>query len=252
MEQAPYYQKLLEAFAQPGCALCRLGNDAADRYLDATLWELVNDFKLRAELNQARGYCQIHGWMLVRSGGAIGTTILMQGVTKTLLDVLAGSPLTAMPNSTWQSLLRSLDSRRPQAATANLVSELSPQAPCPVCVQVAEVERLAIASLLAHLTGRDALVDAYTTSAGLCLPHFRQTLAAAPAGTALETLLTAKQAIWQQLHAELTEFIRKNDYNVKEETYGAEEDAWLRALAAVCGTRPGGDSGRQGLTQSRR
>ena len=74
-----YYHALQEAFGQPGCPLCRLLADGADRLLDAVLWEMVNDPALRQELNQARGYCPRHTWLLVREGAALGVAILSRG-----------------------------------------------------------------------------------------------------------------------------------------------------------------------------
>ena len=52
----PYYDDLLEALATPGCAFCLLQQRAAERYLDALLWESVNDPSLRREVSAARGF----------------------------------------------------------------------------------------------------------------------------------------------------------------------------------------------------
>jgi hypothetical protein len=79
LDAVPYYHEIREAFGQPGCPFCRLLARSADRYLDAVLWEQVNDTTVRSELNQARGYCPQHGWMLVRAGAALGVAILTRG-----------------------------------------------------------------------------------------------------------------------------------------------------------------------------
>ena len=100
---APYYHEIREAFGQPGCPLCRLLARSADRYLDAVLWEQVNDIGVRSELNQARGYCPQHGWLLVRAGAALGVAILTRGVVKTLLDVLASNPIQDEADSVFQN-----------------------------------------------------------------------------------------------------------------------------------------------------
>jgi hypothetical protein len=39
----------------------------------------------------------------------------------------------------------------------------------------------------------------------------------------------------------LDEFIRKSDYRFRDEAWGEERDAWLRAIAALVGTQPGQD-----------
>ena len=137
LEAVPYYPEIRDALGQPGCAFCRLLTVRADRYLDAVLWELVNDHAVRAELNEARGYCQQHGWLLVRKGAALGVAILMRDVVKTLLDVAAANPAESKPESVLKAVRRSLDRDRVSTATAPLVAQLSPQRPCPACQQPA-------------------------------------------------------------------------------------------------------------------
>jgi hypothetical protein len=222
----------------------------ADRYLDAVLWELVNDYGVRAELNEARGYCQQHGWLLVRKGSALGVAILMRDVVKTLLDVTAANPADSRPESVLEAVRRSLDKERTSPATAPLVAQLSPQKPCPACDHVTSTERDCISTLLKHFDGPAGLSEAYRSSDGLCLTHFRHVLARAPSGKTTESLVSAQQEVWQRLHAELGEFIRKKDVRFRDETFGEERDSWRRALEAVSGAPPRAESDRQGLTQT--
>jgi hypothetical protein len=42
-------------------------------------------------------------------------------------------------------------------------------------------------------------------------------------------------AHWESLIAELSEFVRKNDYRFQHEPVGREGSAWLRAVDAVSG-----------------
>jgi len=244
----PYYQNLQDAFGQPGCAFCRLFADAANLYIDSLLWEMVNYPDLREELNRARGYCHQHGWMLVRGGAALGIAILMQDVIKTALAALDSNPVKDTPESALRQLLNNLD-RRPNPAAQKLASHLSPQTPCPVCVYLKDIQKHYFDTLLKHLAGSNSLVESYSNSDGLCLPHFRQALTQALAKTNVSALVKAQQSAWQRLHTQLDEFIRKNDYRFRHEPLGDEKDVWLRALEAVSGAPP--QSGRNtGLTQS--
>ena len=86
-QSTPFLNELREAFHGPGCAFCRSLDKHADKFVDSILWEMVNDPGTRIELNQARGYCNQHAWLLVRGGAALGTAILMNDVVKTLLKV---------------------------------------------------------------------------------------------------------------------------------------------------------------------
>lgn len=249
-DAVPYYQDIRQALDQPGCSFCRLLTTRADRYLDAVLWELVNDYGVRAELNEARGYCQQHGWLLVRKGSALGIAILMQDVVKTLLDVSAANPADGNSGSVLQALRRSLDKERVSPGAAPLVAGLSPQQLCPACAHVESTEKGCTGTLLKHFVGPGALSELYRASDGLCLFHFRRVLARAPSGKTTDSLISAQQEIWQRLHAELGEFIRKNDVRFRGEPFGEESDSWRRALEAISGAPPRSESDRQGLTQT--
>ena len=250
LDAVPYYHEIREALAQPGCPFCRMLARSEDRYLDAILWEQVNDPGTRAELNEARGYCQQHAWVLVRPGAAVGVAILTRGILKTLLGVLDLTPVENTGKPFLHSLRRTPDRQHVSSATADLTTALSPQVPCPVCTHVQELELAYADTLLAHLERPGELAESYCASDGLCLAHFRRTLARAPSGTEGKALVAAQRSIWQRLYAELGEFIRKSDHRFRGETFGPERDAWRRALEAISGPQPKGESERQGLTQA--
>ena len=247
----PYYHELKAALEEPGCPFCRLLTKSADRYLDAVLWEMVNDSRQRSELNQARGYCQVHGWLLVRNGAALGIAILMNDVVRTLLAELEANPVKAETGSVFQDLLPGLARKGATKVNADLVAALAPQTPCPVCSHLQTTEMHLAETLWAHLAGPQALVETYRASDGLCLTHLRDTLAHAPSTSASNVLIAAQRSIWQRLHSELTEFIRKNDQRFRDEPFGSERDSWRRALEAISGAPPRDRSERQGLTASR-
>jgi hypothetical protein len=250
LDAVPHYHELREAFAQPGCPFCRLLARSADRYLDAILWEQVNDPDTRAELNQARGYCQQHGWLLVRPGAPLGVAILTRDVIKTLLVVLESSPVEKSSQSVFHSLRRGADKEYISKATARVIADLSPQTACPVCAHLQDLERAYADTLLAHLDGPGALAEAYRASGGLCLSHFRGTLARVPSSAEAGLVVAAQRSVWERLYDELGEFIRKNDHRFRDETFGPERDSWRRALEAISGPPPRSESDLRGLTQS--
>jgi hypothetical protein len=238
LDAVPHYRDICNAFKQPGCPLCRLLANEADRYLDAVLWELVNDPPSRSELNQARGYCREHGWLLVRHGAALAVAILTRDVLATVLGVLASHPLEDKPPSAWRDLLYGLDGDRLSRHTAKLSAELAPQRPCPACAHLSLLERDHVGTVSAHLDGPGVLAELYRSSDGLCLDHFRQALARAPSSAAAASLIAAQRDVWERLHAELGEFVRKADFRFREEPFGAERDAWRRALGIISGRPP--------------
>jgi hypothetical protein len=235
-EAEPYYRDILDALGQPGCAFCRLSAASASRFLDAVLWEMVNDPEVRAELNEARGYCPQHSRLLVRSGAALGVAILSKGILSTLLDVLASTPIEGAGDSVVQGFLKGVDRQQPSRASAKLVAALEPQVPCPVCLHQQDREREVAATLLAYLDEPGALGLAYERSDGLCLAHFRQALAQASSTAEARALVRVQQLVWERLHGELGEFIRKSDVRFRDEGFGPEKDAWRRALEVFAGS----------------
>ncbi|MGD9376029.1 MAG: DUF6062 family protein [Anaerolineae bacterium] len=245
----PYLGELLDALEARGCPICRLVAQSAERHLDAVLWEQVNDPALRSQLNEARGYCQQHAWLLVRPGAALGTAILARSVLHSLLEVLSSTPVERGSAPVWEGLRRTFDEKAASKGTAKLVEALGPQEPCPVCRHVDTMERHYITTMLAHLDGPQGLADAYRNSDGLCVAHLRKALARASRSQA-EQLVAVQVILWGELLFELEEFVRKNDPRFRHEGMGEERDSWSRALALVSGPRPRASSERQGLTSS--
>lgn len=231
MTKSAGYYDLRQAFGQPGCALCRLLAQAADGYIDSLLWELVNDPALRAELNESRGYCREHAWLLVRYGASLGAAIMMKDIIDTLLRVAEAGKFEP-PSFSFRQLF---NAAQPNSAAAKLAADLAPQKPCPVCLKIESSESYYLAALRQHLTGPDTLAPAYRASNGLCLPHFRRVLASTTDAETFTSLVEAQKEVWQRLSADLGEFIRKKDHRFQHENYGAEGDSWLRAIEAVVG-----------------
>lgn len=232
-QRIPYYDDLLEAFARPGCAVCRLLAESADKLVDAILYEGVNDIPTRQSLNEARGYCGPHAELMVRSGSALGVTIMMDGVLKMLLRILDANPVDQLGESKTRSLLRSFNSH---TAVQKLSAELAPQTDCPICQNEAELFPHYAHTLLKHLRPENPLYPAYGQSDGLCLLHFREIVGLGQPGVGLTALVAVQRTIWQRLHEEAEEFIRKNDHRFRGEPFGVEKDVGLRSLTAVSGT----------------
>jgi hypothetical protein len=232
------YYELKQAFTEPGCALCRLLARHADGFVDATLYELVNDIEGRAEFNQARGYCNEHAWLLVRHGASLGAAILMDSVLGTVLRLLEQKSFEPQSAFSLRQIRGVFNSGEPSPATAKVVKNLEPQKPCPVCTAVKKSEKYYVTALAKQMVGPDALVAAYEASDGLCLPHFRLVLRRVSNENVFQTLVEAQKRVWLRLRSQLAEFIRKKDHRFKEEAFGIEGDSWLRAIEAVAGAAP--------------
>jgi len=235
-ERIPFYDDLLEAFGQPGCAICRRLALSADKMVDSILYESVNDPPTREQFNASLGYCLPHSQLMIRAGAALGVTIMVDNVLKILLRTLEANPVEKLSSSKRKQILRSLNVDTSDTAVRQLAHDFTPQAECPICLNEAEIFVHYGRTLLKHIAPDNAMHNAYAQSDGLCLSHFRRVLSLALPGTALNALVQAQQTVWLRLHEQSQEFIRKNDHRFRgQEPFGTEKDVWLRALTAVVG-----------------
>lgn len=222
---------LLDMLPRPGCAVCGLLRRDAVRFLDALLYEFVNDADTQRAFRARRGLCSEHGWALLRlSGGSLGTAILYRAALDQALQVMAQSPLDAEARS--GRLRRRAGNDESQRAA--LASKLKPEGPCAACTHLAAVEALYMQTWREH--ANDArLLDAFRQSAGLCLPHFRRLLVEAVDPEGVREIVAVQRDIWARLKAELEEFIDKQRDERRREPMGAEGDSWRRVIEALGG-----------------
>jgi hypothetical protein len=217
---------LLEELQQPGCALCRLGATAANRFLDALLYEYVNDFDMRRTLQASHGFCPTHSVALVSRHDALGTSILYNSVLARLQ-----TELEALETVDQKGVLDRLRDQLGSGAGSDAL--LAAEAGCPACDQRDEATSRALGIMAKH-AGDEELVAALKESGGFCLPHLRVALNRLT-GPARDQIRIREQEVLQALRDELGEAIRKYDYRFQGEGFGAEEDAWRRAVEVTAG-----------------
>lgn len=224
-ERHTAYFMLTEAFAQPGCPVCRIIEAALLRYLDLLIHENVNDLPFRDELRLAGGFCTNHAWWLVDKmrGAALGTAIMYRDVLHSLDQRLAppGGGLFTAPRR-----------RRPRAGVAGRGGN-----GCPVCV-VRRREDEAFVGTFADHAMEWRFLESYEQSAGLCFGHLDLVLAGLRDPEGKRSLVASHRKIVARILEELDEFQRKNDYRFHDEPIGAEGTSWQRAVELVNG-RPG-------------
>lgn len=223
-KHSPYFN-LLDALRAPGCALCRVGQGAVKRFLEAILYESVVDIGTQRTVSASHGLCPTHSEQLVLRRDTLGTAILYNAILGHLLDEL---PTEVPAERNWLGRLTPRRARADGTAT-----DLAPHATCPACRRRDEAAARAVEVLGEHDADPD-LTEALRASGGLCVPHLRQALPALD-GPALQVLLARQRAAWQELRAQLAELIRKNDYRFRDEGFGEEADAWQRAVRATAG-----------------
>ena len=225
---------IIDACAQPGCPLCRLSTAIVQRYLDAVIYEYVNDPAMHDQLSRSLGYCNEHTWRLpdVSGGAALGVSIVYRDLLNDILQQL-GQARYERPRGWFKP-----GGQRSKSAAHLAAASLEPQVGCPACAHRDQMEQLALTALVQALARADPpMQSALQSSTGLCLVHLRRALALAPNAAAFNFLRDVTDGQLARLVAELTEYIRKCDYRFSDEVFGPEADSWRRALAAVVGAR---------------
>mgnify|MGYP000641262459 CR=1 FL=1 len=220
MFSSPQYYDLLDKFAEPGCAICKLLQRDAARYIDSLLYEYVNDVATQRHYRAARGLCNVHSWQMQQSKGSVLNIAILSSQALDEIETLEAGPMRG-----------GLNLRRNKSSLADA---LQPTAPCPACTRLNEAEAMIVDCLGKNLD-EPRLQTAFRDSAGLCLHHVRLVLRYLDKPAQAETFIAIQRDTWARLQAELQEFIRKADANFTGEGFGTEADSWQRAISALAG-----------------
>ena len=232
MAHDPIYHSLVESLKKPGCAVCRVTKHKVHSYLDALLYENVNDSGTRVMLRGAHGFCHKHAWEAATLRDAFGLAILYRDVITVIAKDLTRAQ-DRLPGAT-SGLLR----REPASPGQASARRLTARRPCPACTVEADVADTSLTMLVQRLDDIE-MGQAFATSHGLCLPHLRRALALAQNAQVVEALLAKQARVLDGLAGELSEFIRKHDYRFSKEGFGTEGDAYMRAIAILVGAADG-------------
>lgn len=225
------YFDLLEAFAQPGCAVCRLLEHDVDRFLDTLLYEYPVEPTMQNLFRASRGLCHEHSWQLTHYNSVLAVAILYNAALDEVLRLIDAAP----PPERQGGLARLVRSSPPSA----LADALAAEQPCPACVVRADAEKRYLEVIGAYV-GEERFGGAFRASEGLCLEHFRGALGAARDADNARLLATTQRAIWASLKREVEELLHKLDAHYHQ-PIGTESTSWLRTLARLAGEKRAGD-----------
>ena len=224
--------RLVDACAEPGCPVCRCLVADARQYLNALLYEHVNDPDTRRRLRASWGFCGWHTWMLREvADPAFGSAIIYEDLLRVLSQRFQRQWSGRRPE--FPGLLGRLRrllgrERRP------VLVELRDRRPiCSACLATTDAEERYLGAAL--LFADDPQFDrAYTRSEGLCVPHAVRALELGSTRLA-EPLVTRTVQKWEALRRDLRGFIEKHDYQNTVAFTEAEGLSYLRAFEAVAG-----------------
>jgi hypothetical protein len=146
--------ELQKAAARPGCPLCRIVADRTEQYIDNMLFEHISDRGFRKTHRSAGGFCDVHSRKLLSFRDGLAAAILGR-------DILEDRILFFQKRKPWR-----------------------PREQCPVCAERDRIEREYLGFLAQCETGAPGgdtanageLREAFTSSDGLCVPHYGKLL----------------------------------------------------------------------------
>jgi hypothetical protein len=205
--------ELQKAAEKPGCPLCRIVGDRADRYIDNMLFEHISDRPFRALHRAAGGFCPFHSRSLVSYRDGLAVAILSR-------DIL-------------EDRIKAFEKGKPWR----------PKGCCPVCEERGRIEEEYLGFLAASAGDSEEeaeLRKIFTASEGLCAPHY-SSLLFTPKGkprAAPKWLRDLHEAKYADLLRRINQFIEFSAYGRREEFSGLSEKdqlVWKEAARALRG-----------------
>lgn len=222
------YFDLIDEMKKSGCPVCNLLARDANKMLNTILYEYVTEPDMHAIFRASHGLCNAHGWQLAEMGNAMSIAVLYKAVVDEILKKMNNT----LPNGNARGMRRLLG----RADNRVLIDALESDYPCPVCEKQDENQRRYVEVVRDHLAD-ERFISAYEQSAGLCRDHFQQTLDLLSNPEDSKLLIELQRQIWQSLYHDLSEFVRKYDFNNADEAMGKEGDSWLRAIRQMVGEK---------------
>jgi hypothetical protein len=217
------YFDIIDMLEQPGCPVCNLLIEKADRYLGTIFSEMLLNPDTHEAFRDRRGLCAQHS---ERASEYIGGTLEIAMLYVIGLNEIVQALSEGLPSDSGKTLQNFTKRNGKQNALGN---RLTPTAECMVCTYMKQCESRYIDTLGKHI--RDPKVSKpLEESEGLCLPHFRITLMNTSNASAREQLITIHKNIWGTLKDDLDSFIAKNNYLHKHEINDREGDSWRKVL----------------------
>jgi len=220
------YFDLMDEMTKTGCPVCNLLVRNTKKMLNTILYEYVTEPETHQMFRASRGLCNVHGWQLTEQSNVMSIAVLYKAVLDEILkDVAKGqSP---------SKRVRQLFGKK---GNDGLVDSLSHNAPCPVCEKNTNFEGSYIAVFSDKLT-EEKFASLFQESDGLCLDHFMQSIDRSTSQENTQVLVEMQTIIWERLKFDLSEFVRKYDYNNAHEAIGVEGTSWLRAVRQMSGEK---------------
>ncbi len=219
-EKHTTYFNVLEEFQNAReCPFCTLASKSSHKYLDALLYEKVNDGGLRRELKKAHGFCKKHAEELVSLGGSLGIGIIYREQLKRFMELISDRNVSHLEG---EKLLKE-------------IGDWNNHSKCPACqFERGAVERYA--DTFIYFLNDGEMKEAFESSMGVCVEHFELVLSRIEDSERRRYFIAVEAEKLALLYGNLDEFIRKQDYRFENEPITRDEaDSWIRVVKIMTG-----------------
>ena len=241
--------KILEGMERSkGCPLCYLWTECEELYLKHILTnEVVMDPAFREKVIAAGGFCNRHAHMLYRAihlsdvEDGLGYALYMKDIIEKIIEQLCHLS-TNLSNVSRSSKCKVLFHRgkRVLLTLNNMVRHKTRKRQCPVCEHLSTMNQIYLHTLVQMLDDEDFRVE-FTSLKWLCLPHFVSAIQIVcisklknPVYVAQALIDTEMKRLQLTEHL-LSEFIRKQSWDFRNEPLGQEVNANLFASNLLFG-----------------
>jgi hypothetical protein len=201
--------EMQKACEKPGCPLCRIVSDRANKYIDNTLFEHITNRGFRALYRAAGGFCSFHARHMVSFRDGLAVAILSR-------DILEDRIESFEDKVKW-----------------------NPKGRCPVCIEREKIESEYL-DYLRNSTGETPeereLRDFFTASSGLCAPHYHDLVFKKGFGKTVPGWIKKfQEQRFKELKERLDVFIELSAYGRQKEFAAlSEKDQLVWKEAAAC------------------
>lgn len=226
----PHFE-LEDALTRDGCAVCRLVEEAGRSYVEALLYESVNDPGTQRSFRSSLGFCGRHARPMLSMNEGLGVAILYGVAAKEALGLLSGIPdAPARPGATLRTKLAALLGRGSRRGPAMP----EPGDGCAACRVEEKAEGRCLHALVEGAA--EGYLDGSLGGPGfVCLGHLSRASALSGGWLPAALVEVAREEV-RDLVADLGLYVRHNDHRFRDEPWGDEKGAPRRAVEKMVGT----------------
>jgi GTP-binding protein EngB required for normal cell division len=212
--------EVIAALRSRTCAICRRLSDTLFHFFAKWQYQLATNEAAQRAFAADGGFCPLHTWQLAEISSPHGLSLGFPVLLETLTTEL--SALAAEPNELGQNAVPTWRNR----ARSN----------CRACQILSRTEMeytRTVAATLALAGGREA----YAQGQGVCLHHLDRLAASAEGAENRRFLFSEAARHCDELVEDMQSFATKRDATRRYLTNRDEDDAYLRAITVVSGTK---------------